>query len=91
MFNVREGITRRDDTQPKRLLEEKSPSPGRAFGHVVYLKTMLDDYYQLRNWDLETGIPSDEKLRMLSLEYAIPTATKMRGKFATEKTRKDPN
>ena len=78
MFNVREGITRKDDTQPRRLLEEKSPSPGRALGHVVYLKDMLDDYYHLRSWDIETGIPSDSKLSQLSLKYAISTAKKMR-------------
>jgi len=71
MFNVREGITRKDDTQPKRLLEEKSPSPGRALGHVVYLKPMLDEYYQLRQWDVETGIPREEKLRELGLDYAL--------------------
>ena len=74
MFNVREGITRKDDTQPRRLLEEKSPSPGRALGHVVYLKPMLDEYYQLRNWDLQSGIPTNEKLKELSLEYTIPMA-----------------
>jgi aldehyde:ferredoxin oxidoreductase len=78
MFNVREGISRKDDNQPRRLLEEKSPSPGRAYGHVVYLKTMLDDYYNLRSWDPETGIPSDGKLSQLSLEYTIPMAKKMR-------------
>jgi len=78
MFNVREGITRKDDNQPRRLLEEKSPSPGRAYGHVVYLNTMLDDYYQLRSWDMKTGIPSDSKLTELSLEYTIPIANKMR-------------
>jgi aldehyde:ferredoxin oxidoreductase len=78
MFNVREGISRKDDNQPRRLLEEKSPSPGRAYGHVVYLKTMLDDYYQLRGWDTETGIPSDSTLSRLSLKYTIPVAKKMR-------------
>jgi aldehyde:ferredoxin oxidoreductase len=84
MFNVREGISRKDDNQPRRLLEEKSPSPGRAYGHVVYLKTMLDDYYQLRSWNAETGIPSDTKLNQLSLEYTIPIAEKMRKGIATK-------
>jgi len=74
MFNVREGITRKDDTQPRRLLEEKSPSPGRAFGHVVYLKPMLDEYYQLRDWQVETGVPTSKKLNTLGLEYTIPIA-----------------
>ena len=78
MFNVREGITKKDDTQPKRLLEEKSPSPGRANGHVVYLKQMLEDYYRLRNWDGRTGIPNPQKLEELSLEYTIPVAEEKR-------------
>jgi aldehyde:ferredoxin oxidoreductase len=84
MFNVREGITRKDDTQPRRLLDEKSPSPGRAKGHVVYLKEMLDDYYKLRNWNNESGVPTDEKLKELSLGYTIPAAERMRTKFAIQ-------
>jgi aldehyde:ferredoxin oxidoreductase len=80
MFNVREGITRKDDTQPRRLLEERSPSPGRAKGHVVYLTRMLDEYYQLRNWDVETGIPRNEELHQLGLGYTIPVAEEMRKK-----------
>jgi len=35
---------------------------------------MLDEYYQLRNWDLQSGIPTNEKLKELSLEYTIPMA-----------------
>jgi len=88
MFNVREGMSRKDDNQPSRLLEEKSPSPGRAYGHVVYLKPMLDDYYRLRSWNTETGIPTDSKLSQLSLEYTIPTAKKMR-KETVAKTAKN--
>jgi aldehyde:ferredoxin oxidoreductase len=84
MFNVREGITRKDDTQPRRLLEEKSPSPGRAFGHVVYLKPMLDEYYQLRKWDIETGIPTKEKLRELDLDYTTEIA--IQNQLREEKT-----
>ena len=74
MFNVREGITREDDTQPRRLLEEKSPSPGRALGHVIYLKPMLDEYYQLRDWHLDTGVPTAEKLKSLGLGYTTQIA-----------------
>jgi aldehyde:ferredoxin oxidoreductase len=91
MFNVREGISRKDDIQPRRLLEEKSPSPGRAYGHVVYLKNMLDDYYQLRGWDTETGIPSDRKLSRLSLECTIPIARKMRKGSIAKTVRSKPS
>jgi aldehyde:ferredoxin oxidoreductase len=88
MFNVREGITRRDDTQPKRLLVEKSPSPGRAKGHVIYLKQMLDDYYRLRDWDKETGVPTTQKLKELGLEYTIPVAEKKKA-MALAQAQKD--
>jgi len=39
--------------------------PGR--GQVVDLKSMLNEYYKLRAWDLKTGIPKKEKLRELGL------------------------
>ncbi len=69
MFNVREGITRRDDILPARLLEEPLPE-GEAKGQVVTkeaLEEMLDEYYQLRGWD-EKGIPKKDKLCELGLE-----------------------
>jgi aldehyde:ferredoxin oxidoreductase len=71
MYNARHGITRRDDQQPRRMLEEKSSS-GRAKGHVVYLDRMLDEYYDLREWDKATGLPTEKKLNNLKLEYTIP-------------------
>ncbi len=69
MYNVRHGLSRKDDRQPRRLLEEKSPS-GRAKGHVVYLDKMLDEYYELRSWNKTTGLPTEQKLKSLGLEYA---------------------
>jgi aldehyde:ferredoxin oxidoreductase len=68
MFNVREGITRRDDTLPARFLEEPLPE-GDAKGQVVTreaLDRMLGEYYQLRGWD-ENGLPGEHKLRELGL------------------------
>jgi aldehyde:ferredoxin oxidoreductase len=53
------------------MLEEKSSS-GRAKGHVVYLDRMLDEYYDLREWDKATGLPTEKKLNNLKLEYTIP-------------------
>jgi len=79
MYNVRHGITRKDDRQPRRMLEERSPS-GRAKGHVVYLDKMLDEYYELRGWDRTIGLPTDKKLNDLGLEYAIPEVQKARAK-----------
>jgi aldehyde:ferredoxin oxidoreductase len=70
-FNVREGFTRADDTLPERLMTEPLKA-GASKGHVISredLDTMLDEYYSLRGWDVETGTPTREKLTDLGLEY----------------------
>ena len=70
-FNVREGLTRADDTLPDRLLEEPVPG-GASKGHFISrdeLKQMLDEYYTARGWDVQTGSPTREKLTELNLGY----------------------
>jgi aldehyde:ferredoxin oxidoreductase len=79
MFNVREGIRRKDDTLPERLLKEPSPE-GPPKGHVVELDQMLDEYYKLRDWDLKTGLPAEKKLRKLGLEFTIKDLRRARKK-----------
>jgi aldehyde:ferredoxin oxidoreductase len=66
LFNAQRGITRKDDSLPKRLTEEKAPV-GPSAGEVVELEQMLDDYYRERGWDLETGLPKKETLKRLGL------------------------
>jgi len=68
MFNIREGITRKDDNLPKRFMNEPLPD-GPAKGQKItkeILDKMLDEYYALRGWD-ENGIPKKEKLEELGL------------------------
>ena len=68
LFIAREGITRRDDTLPKRFLEEPMPEgSGPSTGSVLELEPMLDEYYRARGWDVETGLPTREKLKELGL------------------------
>jgi aldehyde:ferredoxin oxidoreductase len=69
-FSVRDGLTRADDTLPKRLLEEPMPE-GPAQGQVVNLTPLLDAYYEFRGWDKKTGKPTPEKLKELGLNEAI--------------------
>ena len=70
-FSVRDGLTRADDTLPRRLLEEPLPE-GPAAGHKVErMDEMLDAYYGFRDWDARTGKPSAAKLRELGLDYVI--------------------
>ena len=65
LISLRLGVTRADDTLPRRLLTHARPS-GSAAGVLPNLETMLEEYYQLRGWTAE-GVPTDEKLRYLGL------------------------
>jgi len=64
-FNLAAGLTKKDDTLPKRILEEPAPS-GVAKGLVSGLKTMLPEYYALRGWN-DDGVPTPETLQRLGL------------------------
>lgn len=66
LYNLREGFTCKDDTLPRRLLEEPL-TQGPARGRTVDLAPMLDEYYRFRGWDSE-GIPTRQKLNQLGLE-----------------------
>jgi aldehyde:ferredoxin oxidoreductase len=69
LINARFGIGRKDDTLPKRFLEEPAgPPDSPSAGSVVELEPMLDDYYAARGWDVETGLPTADKLRELGLQ-----------------------
>jgi aldehyde:ferredoxin oxidoreductase len=65
LFLIKAGFTRKDDTLPKRMLEEPLPE-GPGQGHVVELAEMLDEFYALRGWD-EHGVPTQKKLQALGL------------------------
>jgi aldehyde:ferredoxin oxidoreductase len=70
MFNVREGLDRRQDTLPARNLSQPLAG-GPAGGQVVELDLMLDDYYQRMGWD-PNGIPTNHRLSELGLDALIP-------------------
>jgi aldehyde:ferredoxin oxidoreductase len=54
-FNLREGLSPKDDTLPKRFFDEPLGKDGKTIRRE-YLQKMLQDYYQLRGWSPE-GIP----------------------------------
>lgn len=69
MFDVRQGLTRSDDSLPKKFFE-KPLSKGKYEGAVLdrdKFEQMKDEYYELRGWDPKTGIPTKEKLSELGL------------------------
>ena len=67
MYNVRLGLSAKDDRLPPRFTDE--PLPVQHGGITIMHKIndfdeMLRRYYELRGWD-ENGIPTNEKLREL--------------------------
>ncbi|MGE5579135.1 MAG: aldehyde ferredoxin oxidoreductase family protein [Bacillota bacterium] len=73
-FIVLRGIRRADDTLPRRFLEEPLKD-GASAGSVVELDHMLDDYYDARGWDRDTGIPTRQTLLRLRLDDAAEALT----------------
>ena len=66
-FNVREGISRKDDKLPKRLMEPLKTGPTKG-QKVENLDAMLDEVYEALGWDKATGKPTKEKLKELGLD-----------------------
>lgn len=69
LINVKEGFTREHDMLPYRMLHEpikKGPAKG-SYIPLEEFKRMLDDYYNVRGWDVESGLPTEKKLKELEL------------------------
>jgi aldehyde:ferredoxin oxidoreductase len=69
LFNYREGFTRADDVIPDRFFEEPL-TIGEKKGAVLtreQFKTMMDQFYTKRGWDLKTSEPGAAKLKSLKL------------------------
>ncbi|MDP1656491.1 MAG: aldehyde ferredoxin oxidoreductase family protein [Hylemonella sp.] len=64
-FNNRAGLTKADDSLPKRLLTEPAKT-GPAKGRVNELAKMLPKYYEVRGWDTE-GRPTVATKKRLGL------------------------
>ena len=65
LYNVRLGISRKDDTLPFRSLTFKRTGKGLT-PNLPPLGQMLSEYYEYRGWS-EDGIPTPEKLKELGL------------------------
>lgn len=77
IVNIREGFWRKDDSLPQRWFEPIKVGE-MEMGLMDYyrqrsltredMEKLLDDYYKERGWDVEKGIPTEEKLAELGLE-----------------------
>jgi aldehyde:ferredoxin oxidoreductase len=74
VFNVREGLSRKDDTMPAKVMNTPIPDEGVSKGSYVSQKDLdilLDDYYEVRGWTKD-GIPTIEKLNEIGLNDLVP-------------------
>jgi len=73
LFNIREGLGRKDDTLPYKVMHLPVPDEGPSKGAYVTQKELdflLDDYYEARGWNKE-GKPTIEKLKELGMNDLI--------------------
>jgi len=72
LFNVREGLTRQDDSIPWAMLEKPfadGPSAGKVIGTERFNRVM-SEYYALRGWD-EDAVPTEAKLAELGVDVRL--------------------
>jgi aldehyde:ferredoxin oxidoreductase len=75
MFDVRQGIRRKDDSLPRKFFEqplENGPYKGEVIDEKKF-EQMKDEYYEIRGWDKANGIPTREKLDELGLSDVAET------------------
>jgi aldehyde:ferredoxin oxidoreductase len=85
LINIREGLTRKDDHLPWKVMNVPIPDEGPSKGSFVSqedLDILLDDYYEVRGWTKE-GVPTMEKLTELGMEdlaYIVKAKPEHKGK-----------
>jgi len=62
-FNLKAGLTGKDDTLPKRLLKDAARS-GPAKGMVNELDNMLPRYYEIRGWTPQGELTAETRQRL---------------------------
>jgi aldehyde:ferredoxin oxidoreductase len=74
-MNTGEGISRKDDTLPRRFLTEGRGCDAKK--RTVPLQPMLDAYYRLRGYDVH-GIPTEKTMKRLGIDPKWDVATDQR-------------
>jgi len=89
LFNIREGLGRKDDTLPYKVMHLPVPDEGPSKGAYVKqeeLDFLLDDYYKTRGWTKE-GVPTKEKLKEIGMDDLIHIVERKTGEG--KKTKED--
>lgn len=67
------GFSRKDDTLPDRFFDTEvkaGPHKG-AHLHRDKVEEALDEYFKTLEWDVETGLPTEQNLKDLDIAYLI--------------------
>lgn len=70
-FNIRAGITMELDRPSTRYGSTPVDGPSKGISIAPHWEKMLDNYYRLMGWDVETGKPLPATLQKLGLEHVI--------------------
>ncbi|WXG47456.1 MAG: aldehyde ferredoxin oxidoreductase family protein [Candidatus Atabeyarchaeum deiterrae] len=65
-FNIRQGLTAKDDVLPKRLMQPQTEG-GNQGQAIQNFAGLIKEYYSLRKWDA-TGKPTEQRLIELGLQ-----------------------
>ena len=69
-FNAREGFGRNEDKLPKKMFKAlKGGASDGVYLTEAELETAKDLYYELSGWDVETGMPTKQKLNALGFSW----------------------
>ncbi|MEE8355812.1 MAG: aldehyde ferredoxin oxidoreductase family protein [Anaerolineales bacterium] len=70
VFNAREGFDRKDDLVPEKLFQplKGGASDGWKLDRAEF-ESALEKYYELSGWDVDSGLPTQEKLEELDLAW----------------------
>ncbi len=69
LMNLKLGYNVENERIPELL---KIPLEGLTEGYVPDVNEHLDSWYRYRDWDRQTGLPSQEKITLLDLSLLAP-------------------
>ncbi len=71
-INLRLGYDSKGEKMPRAFQVPYEDGQGELEHYVVPFDEMRRAYYRVRNWDLESGKPTQKKLQELELEWLVP-------------------
>lgn len=68
-FNLREGVRNVELAVPPRVLGDPPLEKGPTAGRAVDLDAQVEDYLRAMGWDTKTGVPKQDTLKELGLDF----------------------